>query len=70
MVKGSRLVELSDEDLINRLRNFEDTFVERKTVSDQKDWLPAVVGFANSVPIDYPGALFIGVKDDGSSKPG
>jgi len=60
------LVELKDSDLLSRLHNFEDAFTERKTSSDKKDWLPTVVAFANSVPIDYPAVLFIGAKNDGT----
>ena len=59
------MIELKDEELLLRLRNFEDNFVERKTSGDSKDWLKTVVAFANSVPVGYPAVLFIGVKDDG-----
>lgn len=57
---------LSDEDLLSRLTNFEDHFVERKSSGDSKDWRKTVVAFANSLPIGYPGVLFIGVKNDGT----
>jgi predicted HTH transcriptional regulator len=60
------MVELSDLDLLSKLKNCEDTFVERKTAADSKDWLKTVVAFANSTPIGYPAVLFIGVKDDGT----
>jgi predicted HTH transcriptional regulator len=59
------MIEMSDTDLLSRLVNFEDHFVERKTVADQKDWLKAVVAFANSAPVGMPCILYIGVKDDG-----
>ena len=59
-------VSLTDADLLSRLKNFEDNFVERKTSGDHKDWLSAVVGFANSTPVGYPAVLFIGVRDDGT----
>jgi hypothetical protein len=59
------MVELSDTDLLLRLRDYEDHFVERKTSGDHKDWLKTVVGFANSTPIGYPAVLYIGVKDSG-----
>jgi hypothetical protein len=59
------IVELSDTDLLLRLKNYEDYFVERKTSGDHKDWLKTVVGFANSNPIGYPAVLYIGVKDGG-----
>jgi predicted HTH transcriptional regulator len=60
------MIELNDQELLLRLRNFEDNFVERKTSGDSKDWLKTVVAFANSTPIGYPALLFIGVKDDGT----
>ncbi len=64
------MVELSDGDLLNKLQNCEDAFVERKTAADSKDWLKTVVAFANSTPIGYPAVLFIGVKDDGTVEVG
>lgn len=64
------IASLSDADLLSRLKNFEDNFVERKTFGDSKDWLRAVVGFANSTPVGYPAVLFIGVKDDGTPETG
>jgi len=60
------MVELNDEELLLRLKNFEDNFVERKTSGDSKDRLKTVVAFANSTPIGYPALLYIGVKNDGS----
>jgi predicted HTH transcriptional regulator len=60
------MVELNDEELLLRLNNFEDNFVERKTSGDSKDWLKTVVAFANSTPIGHPAVLYIGVKNDGS----
>jgi hypothetical protein len=42
------MIDLSDTDLLLRLTNFEDHFVERKTSGDSRDWLKTVVGFANS----------------------
>src|SRR6516164_9465075 len=59
------MVDISDGDIIGRLRNFEDNFVERKTSSDTKGWLRTTVAFANSVPEGYPGILFVGEKNDG-----
>ncbi len=64
------MVELSDSDLLFRLKNYEDHFVERKTSGDSKDWLKTVVGFANSTPIGYPAVLYIGVKDGGEIEAG
>lgn len=56
-------VKMSDEDLLARLRNFEDNFVERKTVNDLNDCVKTVVAFANSAPIGMPCVLYIGQKD-------
>lgn len=58
-------VELNEEDLLARMKNFEDHLVERKVVSDEKDWKKTAVAFANSVPIGVPAVLFIGVRDSG-----
>jgi len=60
------MIELKDEELLLRLKNFEDNFVERKTSGDSKDWLKTIVAFANSTPVGYPAVLYIGVKDDGT----
>lgn len=63
---ADRMIQLSDEDILSRLDNLEDSFVERKTEGDSGDWLKTVIAFANSVPVGYPALLFIGVKDDGT----
>jgi predicted HTH transcriptional regulator len=55
----------SDQELLIRLSNFEDQFVERKSSRNPKGWLQTIVAFANSSPIGYPGVLFIGVTDNG-----
>jgi len=59
------ITHLSDIDLVSRLTNFEDHFVERKTIADQKDWVKTVVAFANSAPVGYPCVLYIGAKNNG-----
>ena len=56
---------LTEQDLLARLRNFEDHFVERKTAGDSKDWVKTAVAFANSAPVDLPCVLYIGVKNNG-----
>lgn len=61
---------LADEDLLTRLKNFEDNFVERKSAGDNRDWLKTLVAFANSTPVGYPAVLFIGVRDDGTPEGG
>jgi predicted HTH transcriptional regulator len=60
------MTDLTDEEIVSRLTNFEDNFVERKSTGDSKDWLKTAVAFANSVPIGYPAVLFVGVKNDGT----
>jgi len=69
-MRGSTLtikeIKLTEEELVSRLKNFEDSFIERKSFGDSKDWLKTVVAFANSTPVGYPAILFIGVKDDGT----
>ena len=59
------MIELSDTDILARLTNFEDAFVERKSTGDTKDLLKTAVAFANSTPIGYPAILFYGVTDKG-----
>jgi predicted HTH transcriptional regulator len=58
-------VELSEADLLARMRNFENHLVERKTVKDEKDWKKTAVAFANSVAVGVPAVLYIGVRDNG-----
>ena len=58
--------DLSQQELIARLTNYEDAFVERKSASDSGDWVKTVVAFANSAPVGYPAVLYIGVRNDGS----
>lgn len=59
------MIELSDQDLLSRLANFEDAFVERKSTGDMRDLLKTAVGFANSTPVGYPAILFYGVTNQG-----
>ena len=59
--------EPTDEELLSRLKNFEDQFVERKTASDSKDWVKTAVAFANSAVEGLPCVLFIGAKDAGEA---
>jgi Schlafen, AlbA_2 len=62
------MIELSDTDLLSRLTNFEDAFVERKSTGDMKDLLKTAVAFANSTPVGYPAILFYGVTDKGEAE--
>ena len=61
----SLAAQLKDDELLLRLRDSEDNFVERKTANDKGGWLKTAVAFANSVPIGYPSVLFVGVSDKG-----
>jgi predicted HTH transcriptional regulator len=58
-------VDLTEADLLARMKNFEDHLVERKTVKDEKDWKKTAVAFANSVPVGLPAVLYIGAKNNG-----
>jgi hypothetical protein len=59
-------VSLSDDDLISKVTDTENNFIERKTASDTRGWLETTVAFANSCPIGFPGVLYVGVNNDGS----
>jgi hypothetical protein len=59
----------SDRDLMEWRKTSEDNFVERKTRGDRKDWLRAVVAFANSCPYERSAVLFIGVRNDRNIEP-
>jgi hypothetical protein len=60
---------VTDQELLARMRNFEDHFVERKTASDDKDWLKTIVAFANSTPPGSYSVLYIGVRNSGEIEP-
>lgn len=60
------MIVLSDADILARLTNTEDSTVERKTASDYRDCLKTAVGFSNSLPVDDPGIIFVGVGNDGT----
>jgi hypothetical protein len=59
------LIELTDQGILLRLTNTEDSTVERKVANDYRDCLKTAVAFSNSLPIDDPGIIFVGVFDDG-----
>lgn len=61
---------LSNEELLGRLVAEEDATVERKAASDYKDVLKCAVSFANSLPRDFIGIIFVGVRNDGTIEPG
>lgn len=53
-------------DLLSRLNDAEDNFVERKSGSAKRDEIRrTVVAFANSVPEGRAAILFLGIRDDG-----
>jgi hypothetical protein len=62
-------INVTEQELLARMSNFEDHFVERKTSSDGKGWLKTIVAFANSTPIDSYSVLFIGVRNSGEIEP-
>ena len=52
--------------VLDRLRSLEDNYTERKLEGvNAADLRRSLVAFANSVPSDRPGILFLGVRDDG-----
>ena len=55
----------SDADLLRLLHSTEDSFVEKKSIGDSRDWVKIVVSFANSLTPEQEGVLFIGVRDSG-----
>lgn len=62
-------IGVSERELLSKMHNCEDQFVERKTSSDGKDWVKTIVAFANSTPIDSYSVLFIGVRNSGEIEP-
>lgn len=60
MIKKTQLTE---QDLLDRLKSGEHNFVERKPKADPQEIKKAVVAFANTVRNPNEGVLFIGVED-------
>lgn len=61
---------MPNDELLRRLGDAEDNFVERKPASpNREDIRKTVVAFANSVPKERPGVLFIGIRNDGKVDP-
>ena len=54
-----------ESDFLRLLHSTEHSFVERKTVNDGRDWVKTAVAFANTLPNDQEGVLFIGATDSG-----
>ncbi|MGA7241905.1 MAG: ATP-binding protein, partial [Terracidiphilus sp.] len=61
----AREMAQSESDLLRLLHSTEHSFVERKTVGDSRDWVKTVVAFANTLPNEQEGVLFIGATDGG-----
>ncbi len=57
---------LAHEELLRRLHATEDSYTERKTVGDHKDWVKTIVAFANGLDPSQEGVLFIGATDAGA----
>jgi hypothetical protein len=56
---------VSEEDLLRKITDTENNFIERKTAKDSNGWLKTAVAFANSCPVGQPGILYVGVSDEG-----
>lgn len=59
---------MNEDELLRRLKDSEDGFVERKASFDSREIREAVVAFANSSLSERPGVIFVGVQPDGSIK--
>jgi hypothetical protein len=64
--EAANMIDLTDNDILLRLKNTEDSTVERKSANDYRDCLKTAVAFSNSLPVDDPGIIFIGVRNDGT----
>lgn len=51
-------------DLLRRMHQVEDNFVERKTTPRRREVVDALVAFANAVPVGCEAVLFLGVGPD------
>ncbi len=57
---------MADNELLSRLGDAEDNFVERKPANPNRDDIrKTVVAFANSVPEGRTAILFVGIRNDG-----
>lgn len=59
---------MTEEELLRRLRDAEDGFIECKTSFQAREVREAVVAFANSAPESRAGVIFVGVRPDGTVK--
>jgi len=60
---------VTEEDLFRKVSHTENNFIERKTVSNTRDWLETAVAFANSCPVGQPGILYVNVDNNGEVIP-
>jgi hypothetical protein len=60
---------VTEEDLLRKVSDTENNFIERKTISNTRDWLETAVAFANSCPVGQPGILYVNVDDNGAIIP-
>jgi predicted HTH transcriptional regulator len=60
---------VTEDELIRKVSDTENNFVERKTSSNTDGWLKTAVAFANSCPIGQPGFLYVNVDDNGKVIP-
>jgi hypothetical protein len=58
-------VIVTDDELVRKVSDTENNFIERKTCSNTDGWLKTAVAFANSCPIGQPGILYVNVDDIG-----
>jgi Putative DNA-binding domain len=56
---------VTGDELIRKVSDTENNFIERKTCSNTDGWVKTAVAFANSCPIGQPGILYVNVDDGG-----
>ncbi|HVH31592.1 MAG TPA: ATP-binding protein [bacterium] len=57
---------MTREELLVRLRQHEDPFIERKTTPHASDVIEALVAFANSLPLGREAVLLLGIQPNGT----
>lgn len=56
---------ITEAELLSKIRDTENNFIERKTAKNSDGWLKTAVAFANSCPVGQPGILYVGVNNNG-----
>jgi hypothetical protein len=56
---------VTEAELLSKVSDTENNFIERKTVRDHQGWLETAVAFANSCPVGQAGILYVGVDNEG-----